>query len=237
MGGIQVIEMEDVIKTEFIQGQIEKKNYRKIWLKNAKKESGHPINLGIHMDTHHLISAQAIKISGLADTLIRKGYKIDSLNNLVGFPSTLPAACHLGTQLHRGDHIYELPGEEAYHDYVSALLSNKEEEIDSCYGRTEKIETDSAIHIMLDKDAEKVLRKINSFKIPLTLIFSRFKEGGVGCANCTDISPAIDSILACKLGRNHIDQEDRKFQDSKQKWNFESIKFPKLSSWKPKVGA
>ena len=45
---------------------------------------------------------------------------------------------------------------------------------------------------MLDKYAEKVLRKINSFKIPLTLISYRFKEGGVGCANCTDISPEKD---------------------------------------------
>lgn len=129
--------IEDTIKAEFIQGQIEKKNYRKDWLKNAEAQGNHPINFGIHMDTHHLVSAEAIKISKLGNSLKNKGYVIDSLSNLVGFPSTLPGACHLGIQLHRGDHIISRPGEEPYHKYVSSLLRAEAAEIKMCYGRTE----------------------------------------------------------------------------------------------------
>jgi hypothetical protein len=56
---------------------------------------------------------------------------------LVGFPSTLPGACHLGIQLHRGDHIFSRSKEEPYHKFVSSLLVADAEDILKCYGRTE----------------------------------------------------------------------------------------------------
>jgi hypothetical protein len=159
---------------DYVDGVIEKKNYREKWLRNARAHDSHPINYGIHMDTHHLISAEAVNISELADPLVDKGYMINDINNLVGFPATLPAACHLGLQLHRGDHLFSRPNEEPYHDYVSSLLNTKEQKIDSCYGRTKVREKQTDIHNLMDPISKKILIKINAFKLPLTNIFYRF---------------------------------------------------------------
>jgi hypothetical protein len=128
-------------KEEFIQGQIEKKNYRKTWLKKVESDSNHPINFGIHMDTHHLISAEAIKKSKLGDTLKRKGYVVDTMNNLVGFPATLPSACHLKLQLHRGDHKKIKSDVEPYHDYVASIVRGLKGNLKTCYGRTSEVES------------------------------------------------------------------------------------------------
>ncbi|MDH5885570.1 AHH domain-containing protein [Vibrio splendidus] len=42
------------------------------------------------MDTHHIISAEAVKHSELGENLVNKGYDINQLSNLIGFPATLP---------------------------------------------------------------------------------------------------------------------------------------------------
>lgn len=228
--------MENIAEAEFIQGQIEKKNYRKSWLKNAKAHKSHPINFGIHMDTHHLISAEAIVISKLGVNLVNKGYVIDSLNNLVGFPSTLVAACHLKTQLHRGDHIYSRPDEEPYHKYVSSLLKRKKQKIKGCYGRTEKKETEAEIHRLLDPISKDILEEVLDFEIPLTEIFIRFKKGenSLGCSNCFDIKPALENQSACSKDRNHYGEVDKKYQGSTQSWNSNRITYE--GTWTPKVG-
>ncbi len=131
-------------ESDFINGTVEKKGYRKRWVSKVKKIPNHPFNHGIHMDTHHLISAEAVKISSLGPLLEKKGYDINALNNLVGFPATLPGACQLHCQLHRGDHIYAEPSEEAYHDYISAQILDFRQEIKSCYGKTKKKRNDSS---------------------------------------------------------------------------------------------
>lgn len=228
--------IEDTIKAEFIQGQIDKKNYRKEWLKNAEAKDDHPINFGIHMDTHHLISAEAIKISKLGNSLKNKGYVIDSLNNLVGFPSTLPGACHLGIQLHRGDHLFSRSEEEPYHKQVATLLKADSGFIKKCYGRTEIKENNSEIHKLIDPLSKKVLKKVLSFELPLTVIFDRFEQGvnGIGCANCFDVKPAQKSNDKCHKGRNHYGEIDKKFQSSKKDWNEKEIKY--RGGWEPKVG-
>ncbi len=228
--------IEDASKAEFIQGQIEKKNYRKDWLKNAEAQRDHPINFGIHMDTHHLISAEAIKISKLGKSLKNKGYVIDSLSNLVGFPSTLPGACHLGVQLHRGDHKHKRPKEEPYHKFVSSLLIADAEDILACYGRTEIEEKKSEIHKLIDPVGKKVLRKVLSYQLPLTVIFDRFKQDqdGIGCSNCHDIKPAEKSIELCSKNRNHYGEIDKKYQSSEQGWNKKEITY--RGAWEPKVG-
>jgi len=224
-----------VSEEEFIQGQIEKKNYRKKWLANAKKDKDHPINHGIHMDTHHLISAEAIKISNLGKSLVNKGYVIDSLNNLVGFPSTLPGACHLRTQLHRGDHIYARPDEEAYHDYVESLLKFEKRAIKNCYGRTSVKEDSSAIHELLDPIGVKILNKINRFELPLTDIYLDYENGNsLGCRNSNDVSEARETNKSCDCERDHYSKIDLKYQGSTQSWNKKTIKF--VGGWTPKVG-
>lgn len=225
----------DTSEEEFIQGQIEKKNYRKKWLANAKKDNAHPIKHGIHMDTHHLISAEAIKISKLGQSLKNKGYVVDSLNNLVGFPSTLPGACHLRTQLHRGDHIYAKPDEEPYHDYVESLLKFEKRSIKNCYGRTAAKETASAIHELLDPISKKILMKVIRFELPLTDLFKDYECVSVlGCRSSNDISEARASSKSCESGRNHLSHVDLKYQGSKQSWNKKTIKFE--GNWIPKVG-
>lgn len=222
-------------KEEFIQGQIEKKDYRKKWLTKVKKIKSHPINHGIHMDTHHLISAEAITISELGDSLINKGYVIDSINNLVGFPSTLPGACHLGVQLHRGDHHHKLPGEEPYHDFVSGLIKRKADDIKSCYGRTTKKETSSEIHNLLDPISDKILKRINKFTVPLTEIFDDYQGNcNRGCRNSNDIVPARDKNENCSLNRNHYGETDLKYQNSEMHWNKKTITYK--SHWTPEVG-
>lgn len=169
---------------DYVDGVIEKKGYREKWLRHAYKHKPHPINYGIHMDTHHLISAEAVKISKLAQPLIDKGYMINDINNLVGFPATLPAACHLELQLHRGDHLYKRPNEEPYHDYVSSLISAEKSDLKACYGRTKVREKETAIHKLLDPVSELILDKINEFKLPLTDIYIRFeKKSGGGVIN------------------------------------------------------
>jgi len=70
----------------------------------AKKVKNHPIEKGVEMQAHHLISCTAVEKSGLGDLLIKAGYNINDWPNLVFLPSTLQGACHLKVQVHRGDH-------------------------------------------------------------------------------------------------------------------------------------
>ena len=199
---------------DYVDGVIEKKGYREKWLRHAYKHKPHPINYGIHMDTHHLISAEAVKISELSESLVDKGYMINDINNLVGFPATLPAACHLGLQLHRGDHLYKRPNEEPYHKYVSGLISSKKKKIKSCYGRTKVREKKTEIHKLLDPLSITILKEINAFDLPLTDIFDRFeKSSGGGCHQCFDIVPSKSSTTPC-LTRDHSNQVDYRYQDS-----------------------
>lgn len=131
---------QEAAESDFVDGKIEKKGYRKRWVRNVKNDKEHPFNNGIHMDTHHLISAEAVKMSKLGESLVSKGYDINQLSNLVGLPATLPAACQLHCQLHRGDHTFSRPEEKPYHRYVSGELTDPEirRSIKECYGKTKK---------------------------------------------------------------------------------------------------
>lgn len=118
------------------------------------------------MDTHHLISAEAVKLSELGENLVSKGYDINQLSNLVGFPATLPGACQLHCQLHRGDHTFSRPREEPYHRYISGELRRPaiRKKIKECYGKTKATENESEIHKLLDPISRKVLKKINKIE-------------------------------------------------------------------------
>ncbi|NRG06170.1 AHH domain-containing protein, partial [Vibrio coralliilyticus] len=147
-----ILNNQEAAESDFVDGMIEKKGYRKRWVNNVKSKPDHPFNNGIHMDTHHLISAEAVKISKLGKNLVNKGYDINLLSNLVGFPATLPGACQLHCQLHRGDHTFSRPGEKPYHDYVSGQLTDPEikKSIKKCNGKTKETVNESAIHKLLD---------------------------------------------------------------------------------------
>ena len=89
------------------KGVISKKgvNYRPALMKVIGDE--HPVKNNIHMQAHHIISEEGVNKSGTGNTLKTRGYDINEINNLVFLPSTPAGACHLGLQLHRGDHTYE----------------------------------------------------------------------------------------------------------------------------------
>lgn len=225
---------QDAGESDFVDGVIEKKGYRKRWIRYAEKEDSHPFNHGVHMDTHHLISAESVNISELEDILIEKGYNINAIDNLVGLPATLPAACHLGVQLHRGDHLKARPGEKPYHDYVSVLLLDEKEDMKKCYGRTKKIEDNTEIHLLLASVCKKVLKKINNFTLPLTDIFLNFKSrSGKGCQNCFDVTPALATTTSCEH-KTHFGV-DYRYQDSNVNGNKREITFNANKNWKPEI--
>jgi hypothetical protein len=232
-------------ESDFINGTVEKKGYRKRWVSKVKKISNHPFNHGIHMDTHHLISAEAVKISALGPLLEKKGYDINALNNLVGFPATLPGACQLHCQLHRGDHIFSQAGEEPYHKYVSTRISKLKKNINSCYGKTNKRETNHEIHSsIMDPIGNKILKKINKFKLPLTEIYKNFQNGGPGCAMCGSIISVRTSEKSCDQRKHYKSlSEDRsgldyRYPEKKNSFirgNKKDITFTQ-QHWEPTVG-
>jgi hypothetical protein len=226
-------------EVDFVDGVIEKKGYRSKWLRHARAHSGHPINYGIHMDTHHLVSAEAIKQTELSEELVDKGYMINDIKNLVGFPATLPAACHLGLQLHRGDHYHKkTPNEEPYHKYVKNLIREEKETIKGCYERTKIREKSTEIHGLLDPISKKILRRINSNKLPLTNIFINFDRvsGRIydGCKNCFDVVDARVSISSCNKKGNHFGDKDLRYQQSNVTGNSKVINYN--GDWTPEVG-
>lgn len=234
---------QDASESDFIDGVIEKKGYRQRWVRAVKKHPNHPFNHGIHMDTHHLISAESVNIANIENLLIEKGYNINLLNNLVGLPATLPGACQLKLQLHRGDHIHSRPDEEAYHDFVASKLDFKLSTIEACYGKTKKTEKKSEIHEILDLISKNLLSNINKFKVPLTKIFMNFKKGNnIGCGNHFDISSIEDNSSPCKNSRNHfkhknISGDDYRYEAKKDKniaGNKKTITF--TGAWTPEVG-
>ncbi|USD31424.1 hypothetical protein CTT30_09160 [Vibrio coralliilyticus] len=240
---------QEAAESDFVNGTIEKKGYRKRWVTNVKKLPSHPYNNGIHMDTHHLISAEAVKISKLGKNLVNKGYDINQLSNLVGLPATLPGACQLHCQLHRGDHTFSRPREEPYHDYVSGELTDPEirKKIKECYGKTKKTETESDIHKLLDPISEDILDDINLvvdgkfYSLPLTKISHYFISGGPGCACQFDVNTAEEnSETYCTSDRLHYkgngrDGKDKRYQTSNSPWNTKTITY-QSNRWTPKVG-
>ncbi|MEM5529947.1 AHH domain-containing protein [Gammaproteobacteria bacterium AS21] len=66
--------------------------------------SDHPINKGVKMQAHHLISRKALLDSSIENRLEDFKYDIDNVDNIALIPCTLQGACHLNVQLHRGNH-------------------------------------------------------------------------------------------------------------------------------------
>ncbi len=242
---------QEASESDFIDGTIEKKGYRKRWVNNVEKISHHPFNKGVHMDTHHLISAEAVKLSKLGKYLIQKGYDINLLANLAGFPATLPGACQLRCQLHRGDHTYSRPMEEPYHDHVAGLLAlpQMKRKIKACYGKTKATETRVEIHQLLDPISKDILRQINKvvkeqyYQLPLTKISHYFVPKGQGCVCQFDINKAKKHESGhCEYNRLHYrdiangrNGEDKRYQDSAAPGNSKIITYTG-TNWKPEVG-
>ncbi|WP_284191961.1 AHH domain-containing protein, partial [Vibrio zhanjiangensis] len=163
-----------------MKSSIDKDSKYRMRLLDAIDEE-HPIYHGIDMQAHHIISGKGIDLSGLGWKLEALDYHINNIENLVFIPCTLAGACHLGVQLHRGDHKYhddEHP--KSYHVDVSDRIKRLEETMDK------RCEKGKSIQSLVDRESVKVLSAINNFELPLTSIFRSFKPSSankIGCGN------------------------------------------------------
>lgn len=195
-------------------------SYRDDVVKAAKKRPGHPLNHGIDMQAHHLVSRASIVGASLAlvtgqyekdslgGALIALGYNIDALANVVLLPCTLPGACHLHVQLHRGNHT---SGDDdhpvKYHIYVAGLLATLRWK--KSHGGLCKL-TPEQIQHKVDRVSARVLKLIALFILPLTKIHESFRPlEASGCCG-VDAVPEAAEILEdktkrprCPVGRHH----------------------------------
>ena len=187
-----------------ITGSIDKDSkYRDTILSAVNTDSNHPINNGIDMQAHHLMSAKGVKDSELGSQLKSMGYDINVLKNLVLIPCTLPGACHLGVQLHRGNHTFEDDNihPRSYHREVTERIRALESEMDK------KCSKNKPIQGLINKESAKILNLVNKFKLPLTKIYFAFETSGqykdIGCANTKKI-PDHNKDNRCNSDRHHF---------------------------------
>jgi len=170
--------------------------YKQTLENNIKRDNDHPMNCGIPMQVHHLISQSVINKDDLKPKLKKFKYKVNTINNLVALPSTLAGACHLEAQLHRGNHTTPIcPNEmdndkyhkRPYHSYVAEVLIKKLKKIEDRCALGKQLKP----HIKLNTVSKIILRGIISFRLPLSSCYKEFKSGNNGCADCESI-PALN---------------------------------------------
>ena len=187
--------------------------YRKRVLDNTTKlkDPSHPRHHGITMQAHHLLSKQGVKDSGLDKKLEHLGYDINHLKNVALIPSTLPGACHLKTQLHRGNHTTVTDSnddddehDDSYHEIVVKLVRTLENEIN--YGENC---SERAIIKLMNIYSKRMAKKINygsdgKATALLTDIAGNFAPANnMGCKNSRSIPKARESQESCKEKRIH----------------------------------
>lgn len=170
------------------------RGYRNAVIKPARKDPNHPINHGFKMQVHHLLSKQGIKDTEKDPIFKSYGYDINKPGNLVALPCTLDGACYLQVQLHRGDHPRVVDTNDkdsehpdSYHDEVTQLASK-------AFGTISKRCVDDknpGIQRYMDYHSLLILRKISSFKLPLTTVARAFQPGRMGCLNASSIPELI----------------------------------------------
>lgn len=193
--------MEDLLPKTVYRARIEKA---------VKQDAGHPINNGIAMQAHHLLSAKGVQLAAMGKRLEALGYNINVLENLVLLPSTLQGACYLKVQLQRGNHGYHDDDHpRSYHEEVKVRIQKLRKFIkdcESCESRSQQERTRKKVQDKMDKVSLKLLEMIVEFKIPLTSIFLSFRpESEVGCPNADNVSAHSDH--ACSSERNHLQNQ------------------------------
>ncbi|WP_163831828.1 AHH domain-containing protein [Spartinivicinus ruber] len=188
-------------------------DYRKSLLNRVEGKASHPLNNGIYMQAHHLISEKGVNLSGMGNLLKMRGYNINAIKNLVFLPCTLPGACHLNVQPHRGDHTYHDDEHPiSYHLEVRDRIRRLESSVRTCGSNA----SESKIQKLLDIESKEILRKIQNFRIPLTSIMKKFKSGNeVGCGNCINVKEHEKDSLACTSQRDHYGEEHPLFKSGK----------------------
>lgn len=162
-------------------------------------------------------------MSGMGALLKQKGYNINEIKNMAFIPSTLPGACHLGVQPHRGDHTYtddEHP--ESYHDEVKEGLSKLREKVENCDGTASSVQTQK----LLNSTSKALLKKIGGFRLPLTPIMKKFdSDNQTGCGNCVNIKEHRKDSTPCGSDRNHFKEQHPMYKGGK---GMKKITTPKI---------
>lgn len=187
------------------RGAVVRKEYRKKLLKHVALHHGqsHPIFKGIMMAAHHIISIEGMKLSTLGDEIEFKGYDINRPLNLVFLPYELAGACHLGVQVHRGNHD-KIIMNRTYHQTVRDLLWDMEETILDCEKtprKTLKKLIETLNNISLD-----IVDMIVDYDVHLTDIAVAFdpKISKVGCSNASKVGDHRDNKgQLCSHNRDH----------------------------------
>ena len=185
-------------------GTVVRKTYRKRLLTHVGMyhKIGHPIFHGVVMAAHHLISIEGMKLSGLGDEIKFKGYDINRPLNLVFLPYELAGACHLGVQVHRGNHDKKIMN-KTYHEIVQDLLRAKHDKIVNCE-KTPR-ETLKELIKTLNKISLKIVNLIIDYDVHLTDIAVAFHpESSVGCSNASKVGDHRDNKgQLCSHNRDH----------------------------------
>lgn len=196
-------------------------DYRGVLERAVGKNPFHPLNQGIHMEAHHLVSEEGIK--PFKAFLRDKGYNINVKENLVFLPCTLPGACHLQVQLHRGNHTAKALEQEddsddkhppSYHFHVYTMVNAKMDNIKNCTGDCDRVA--ELTQMIMNKVSKTMLADIRDYRIPLTDIFKSFEEDNeIGCGNCVDVEQYKKEAGACTSKRNHFNEDVSKFINGK----------------------
>ncbi|ATD08778.1 AHH domain-containing protein [Pseudoalteromonas piscicida] len=209
------------------KGNVNKSNsdYRGALLKVVENDLEHPINNGIHMEAHHLISNESIKQAKMQSFLVDAGYDINHLSNLAFLPATLPGACHLNVQVHRGNHFGTLSEQDNdddavhpvyYHDVVRKMLIElKIKKLNDCGGEPEKVE--KKLRKCMAQLSEDILEEIEYFTLPLSPIMKAFHPlSKVGCGNCINVKEHQEDSSNCDVSdRDHSGETHPKFKSGK----------------------
>jgi len=172
------------------------------------------------MSAHHLISIQGFNESDLKAKVIEyKGYNFNYPKNMVFLPYETAGACHLGVQLHRGDHrVIDSEGRN-YHAVVAHKLNRAEEEIEKCDDTPDS--TLVALIKLMNRISASMVKSMkfigdNDPEIYLSSVGANFINGNsVGCANAGTIPTMKINRLARRKCR--CVNRDHQYVVSKQK--------------------
>jgi hypothetical protein len=182
--------------------------------------SDHPINKGVKMQAHHLISRKALLDSSIENRLEDFKYDIDNVDNIALIPCTLQGACHLNVQLHRGNHPGVLSVDngnndddsehpESYHKDIKKRINKLKDDIED--GDYCKKESYKKLLRKLDRLSNQIAVDINNHDLALTNISENFgsgsKNNGKGCCDADYVKDARASKSACSSERDHYNKQ------------------------------
>jgi hypothetical protein len=178
-------------------------------------DKDHPRNRGVKMQAHHIISGEGMRLSGLGQEIEKFGYDINLLPNLVFIPCTLPGACHLGVQPHRGNHTANVDQDDYQDDLepedYHSMVARRVRELHLPLQKECEKGTVDEIASKLDKLSHDILGLIQKApgKAPLTDIAKHFGPRGVGCGGRSNILPG-HGVTPCPCNRDHQQPPDAK---------------------------